>query len=328
MTSFETTQGEPQSISHLLGQLRNGELQTLGVGPAGTGFEPLDSVLDGGFLPGEVILLGGQPGAGKTICSLQWARNIAANGRRVTFACFEHDETALLNRLLIQELAIIGADADPNDRIRARAVVRDLMLGVVDLQTAVGVSPLIWQALTAMDEFSPNLTLLRASTQLTTPHELDLISGQHLDTGGVLFVDYLQKLPIRSAQTVSERVYQAIEILKELAIGHHISVVAVSAAADKGIGAGRIRLEHLRGSDALAHECDVAILLNQKLTATSDRHLKYDLTQLDEARRRTIFSIEKNRRGEIDVHLDFVKDFANFRFVPSGTFVSETLTDE
>ena len=50
------------------------------MGPIGTGFEPLDTVLDGGFLPGDVVLLGGQPGAGKTICALQWARNISSQG--------------------------------------------------------------------------------------------------------------------------------------------------------------------------------------------------------------------------------------------------------
>jgi len=65
--------------------------------------------------------------------------------------------------------------------------------------------------------------------------------------------------------------------------------------------------------------------MNHKVTAASDRHLKFDLTQLDEARRRTVFSIEKNRRGEVDVHLEFVKDFANFRFHPDGAFVTEAL---
>ena len=72
----------------------------------------------------------------------------------------------------------------------------------------------------------------------------------------------------------------------------------------------------------------MAILLNNKVTAaTSERHLKYDLTQLDEARRRTVFSIEKNRRGEVDIHLEFVKDFANFRFLPQGAYLTEAVTE-
>ena len=325
MTVLDSAPATPHRVSELLSQLRGGGFQTLGIGPVGTGFQPLDSVLDGGFLPGDVILLGGQPGAGKTICPLQWARNIAGTGRPVTFACFEHDEAALLNRLLIQELSIVAGDADPTERIKTRAVVRDLMLGLVEIEEAIERSPLVDEALASLESCSTNLQLLRASAQGTTPHELDLVSREHLDVGGVLFVDYLQKLPVHSAPTLAERVYRAIELMKELAITHQISVVALSAASNRGIDVDRLRLGHLRGSDALAHECDIAILMNQKVTATSGRHLKYDLTQLDEARRRTVFSIEKNRRGEVDLHLEFVKDFANFRFLPTGGFVTETL---
>ena len=108
------------------------------------------------------------------------------------------------------------------------------------------------------------------------------------------------------------------EILKELSIRHQISVIALSTASvERYRGRPSSEWSSLRGSDAIAHECDMAIVLNQKATATSDRHLKFDLTQLDEARRRSIFSIEKNRRGEVDIHLEFVKDFANFRLIPT-----------
>lgn len=328
MTDIDLPLAAPQSVSTLLWELREGATAALGIGPIGTGFEPLDSVLDGGFLPGDVILLGGQPGVGKTICALQWARNISSLGRHVTFACFEHDESALLNRLLVQELAIVATELDPVAQLQAKAMIRDLLLGVVTIDEAVAGSTVIETAFTSLEAFSPNLQLLRASAQRTTPQRLEEVSHAHLDAGGVLFVDYLQKLPVPSATSLEDRVYRSIEIMKELAIAHRIIVVVLSAASSAGLSAGRLRMEHLRGSDALAHECDVAILLNQKITATSDRHLKFDLTQLDEARRRTIFSVEKNRRGEVDLHLEFIKDFANYRFLPTGTFVAETLTDD
>lgn len=325
MTDIDLPQSAPRSVASLLTQLRDGSTAYLGAGPVGTGFDPLDSVLDGGFVPGDVILLGGQPGAGKTICALQWARHISSQGRPVTFACFEHDEAALLNRLVVQELAAVAADADLPSRVTAKGIVRDLMLGVLRIDEAMAGSPLIERAFASLEVFAPNLQLFRASSQRTTPAELNRVSREHLDIGGVLFVDYLQKLPVTSAVNLEERVYRAVEIMKELAVAHQITVVALSAAASSGINADRLRLQDLRGSDALAHECDVAILLNQKLTATSDRHLKFDLTQLDEARRRTVFSIEKNRRGEVGLHLEFVKDFANFRFLPRGSFMTEAL---
>jgi hypothetical protein len=144
----------------------------------------------------------------------------------------------------------------------------------------------------------------------------------------VLVVDYLQKLPIPSAPTIGEQVHRSVELVKELAIARGISVLALSAVSGRGIEAERLRLGHLRGSDALSHECDIAILMNRKTTATSERHLKYDLTKLDEARKHTVFSIEKNRRGEVDLHLEFVKDFVNFRFLPLGGFVTEALSGD
>ncbi len=318
----------PHSVATLLWELRQGSVVSAGSGPIGTGFEPLDSVLEGGLLPGEVVVLGGQPGVGKTICALQWARNVANHDRRVTFACFEHDESTLFNRLLVQELAHIGHDIDSTERIRARSVIRDLTFGVISLPEAVASCPVVEMALASLDSISPRLQLLRASAHRTTPSELDTICRRDLDVGGVLFVDYLQKVPIPSAVSLDDRIYQAAESLKELAVAHQITVVALSATAASGINVDRLRLKHLRGSDALAHECDVAILMNRKATAVSERHLKFDLSRLDEARKRTILSIEKNRRGEVDVHLEFVNDLANFRFHPRGAFTVEALEED
>ena len=312
-------------VSTLLDQLRHGEFAGIGVAPIATGFEPLDSITDGGFLAGELVLVGGQPGVGKTICALQWARNMAEAGRRAAYACFEHDEGTLLTRLLVQEAATVAGDHTPTVRYEARSVIRDLLLGQRTIEEAIDASPIVEEAVAALDDFSSRLHLLRASSRQTTISALAELCADRLQPGDVLFVDYLQKLPMPEQVTLEERVYRAAEALKELAIEREITVVALSAAGRSGIGVDRLRLEHLRGSDALAHECDLAILLNPKVTATSDRHLKFDLTQLDEARRRIVFSIEKNRRGEVDLHLEFVKDFANFRFDPIGGFVTEIL---
>lgn len=333
---MDRSHSQAHSLSSLLVQLRDGNFTTTGIEPIPTGFEPLDSVLNGGFLPGEVILLGAQPGQGKTICALQWARNMAMAGRRATYACYEHDEATMLNRLFVMEMATAlkeaeragEADAHFTDRVKARTNIRDLMLGMIDLREAVISSPIVEAALRSMAKYSTNLQLLRASSQHTTTEEIELRSLPHLEAGGLLVVDYLQKLPVPGVPNIEERVYRAVEIMKEFAISHQVSVVTISAASGRGIGVDRLRLEHLRGSDALAHECDVAILMNPKVTATSERHLKFDLTQMDDARRRTIFSVEKNRRGEVDVHLEFEKDFANFRFEPRGAFVTEALEGE
>ncbi len=64
------------------------------------------------------------------------------------------------------------------------------------------------------------------------------------------------------------------------------------------------------------------------MKATSPVHLAYDTTRIDEARNQVVVSVEKNRRGPTDINMEFTKDFANFRFDPKGSFVSDTLMDD
>ena len=84
-----------------------------------TGFDPLDEVLGGGIRPGEVVLLGGKPGVGKTIACLQAARAMAQQGVAVVYLCYEHDDVTLLTRLLSCELGeILGAEPAARGRRR------------------------------------------------------------------------------------------------------------------------------------------------------------------------------------------------------------------
>ncbi|MDO4438252.1 MAG: DNA repair protein RadA [Eubacteriales bacterium] len=54
-----------------------------------TGFKELSRVLGGGIVPGSLILVGGDPGIGKSTLLLQTARNLAANGRKVLYVSGE-----------------------------------------------------------------------------------------------------------------------------------------------------------------------------------------------------------------------------------------------
>src|SRR5665811_2085525 len=76
-----------------------------------SGFARLDSTLTGGFRAGELVLLGGGPGLGKTTFALQVARNLVASGHSVVFFSFEHDYHSLLERLIVMEAAEIAGPA-------------------------------------------------------------------------------------------------------------------------------------------------------------------------------------------------------------------------
>src|SRR4051812_35551748 len=54
-----------------------------------TGVDELDRVLGGGFVPGSVTLLGGEPGVGKSTLLLQVAAAMARGGARVLYVSAE-----------------------------------------------------------------------------------------------------------------------------------------------------------------------------------------------------------------------------------------------
>src|SRR4029077_6729123 len=57
-----------------------------------TGMRELDRVLGGGIVPGSLLLVGGDPGIGKSTLLLQLARTCAAAGRKVLYVSGEESE--------------------------------------------------------------------------------------------------------------------------------------------------------------------------------------------------------------------------------------------
>jgi DNA repair protein RadA/Sms len=60
-----------------------------------TGLSELDRVLGGGIVPGSLVLLGGEPGAGKSTILLQVAQLLASAGRRVLYVSGEESARQL-----------------------------------------------------------------------------------------------------------------------------------------------------------------------------------------------------------------------------------------
>ena len=54
-----------------------------------TGYEELDRVLGGGIVPGSLVLVGGDPGIGKSTLLLQVMRNLVNSGKKVLYASGE-----------------------------------------------------------------------------------------------------------------------------------------------------------------------------------------------------------------------------------------------
>ncbi len=63
-----------------------------------SGLSPLNRILGQGFVPGSAILMGGEPGIGKSTLLLQLAGYVAAQGHRVVYASGEESLPQIKNR--------------------------------------------------------------------------------------------------------------------------------------------------------------------------------------------------------------------------------------
>ena len=323
-----------QSLEDVLeradGRLRAGSTAGRQVWP--TGFEILDKHLDGGFRSGDLVLLGGPQGLGKTTWALQTARNAARSGRSVVFFSFEHDPESLLVRLVALEAGLVGgAEAPGLNRVRTAFEVADGRTGSLAerLQGTVGGA----KAVSVVQEYASRVVLHRSTGSSTTLEVVrDLVADVEKQTGQrpLVVVDYLQKVrsldPRRSEE---EQIALVVEGLKDLALEREIPVLAVVAADKPTVASGkRVRVGNLRGSSALAYEADTVLILNNKYDVVARHHLVYDLGNAERFRRWAVLSIEKNRSGRDAVDLEFQKRFEHGLFAPEGQLVTEQLVDE
>jgi replicative DNA helicase len=292
-----------------------------------TGFEPLDTCLEGGLKTRELTLIGGVPGIGKTAATLQWARNMAYAGYPVVYVCYEHDETALLGRLLALEVGNLSGGNGHAAVGGTREIIRQIVRGERDLDNELSGNMLMRAAFGRLETYANNLALVRGSA-IETDLESIATYAAAVGPGGALFIDYLQKIPGAPGANDEEQVTHQAEGLKEIAMLQDVAVVAVVAGDQSGLNVRRLRMHHLRGAAGLAYECDVAIMLNDKYLAVSKRHSAHDPVRAEGFKRQVVFSVDKNRDGQANLDIEFTKDFPHYRFDPHGAFVEDQLIDE
>ncbi len=314
-------------VEELSEELRSGQARELV--PIPTGFQPLDNVLTGGLHPGELVLIGGAPGTGKTILALQWARTFARSGVTALYVGYEHEEADLLGRLLALEMGERpGAEEPDMEKVRLR-LQEAAAQGGMGLRDVLDQDPLARHAYERIETYADRMWLLKASGRYTGVDELEQIVRPHASHRTVLIVDYLQKIALHpEAPDEAEKVTRVTESLKDLGLRYKVPIVSIVAADREGLRAPRLHLHHLRGSSALAFEADVALILNHKWDIVSKVHLAYDPVHAGEFHDWSVLSIEKNRGGPNLIDLQFRKDFAHFRFDPRGGMVTEKLVDE
>lgn len=296
-----------------------------------TGFPLLDDALGGGLRAGALNLLAGSQGEGKTTFALQVSRETARGGRPVVFFSFELEAEVLLQKLVASE----AADAVTQNpisvyQVRAAFEGNDGMTG--GLPERLGRHPGGIDALGVVSDYSRHLLIHRSTTTSTTLEVINQTVKEVLAEHGqppLVVVDYLQKVRPREHMEEEQAVTHVTERLKDVAIEFDCPVLAISASDRAGLEPGqRMRARNMKGSTALAYEADVVLILANKADIVARHHLMYAANNGDHYKNWSVLTIDKNRSGRTGAEIEFKKDFASGRFVPTGSVVSEDLVDE
>jgi replicative DNA helicase len=324
-----------QVLSNLAGKVAHGDVDQYQ--PVPLGFTPLDKTIGGGVRAGELLLIGGAQGTGKTTMSVQMARNIVMGGQAsVLYVCYEHDEEYLLNRIIAMESALqhLPGRISGVKLVDVRKEILSTWLaqggdGYADLMG----NPRLRPALERLSRYGPNLYLLRGSQTKNTVDNLNELVRRYKELSGdrrlVVFIDYMQKVPvIPDPPSETEKVTIVVNALKDVALQNDVPMVSIVAADKEGLKASRLRNHHLRGSSAINYEADIILILNEKYQIVAKVNIEFNPHHAQRFRDWVILSVEKNRGGQNAVDLEFEKHFEYSCFDPNGRTVQEKLIEE
>ena len=306
--------------------------------PIPLGFTPLDKTIGMGLRSGELFLIGGAQGTGKTTMALQMARNVASGGQaNVLYICFEHEEHYLLNRLIAMESALAHLP-HKTGAIKIQDVRREILgswvaEGQGEAGPQLASNPRLRPSLDRIGRYGQNLFLMRGTQTASTVDNIRTLVQQHKDLSGgrqlVVMVDYLQKVPLHpEPNTETEKVTIVVNGLKDIALAEQVGMIAIVAADKEGLKAARLRNHHLRGSSAINYEADIILIMNEKYHIVAKVNIEFNPYQAQRFRDWVVLSVEKNRGGQDNVDLEYEKHFEFSCFDPNGRTVQEKLIEE
>lgn len=295
-----------------------------------TGFDIIDRTIGGGFFAGDLAVLAGRPGVGKTVLSLQMARNLARAGTPVTYFCFEHETIDLLRRLLVLEAreSVLSAPKSVGGSWYRAEAVPDVLRrpGAVRTLTMLQEDPALGVARSRMDSYADRFTLVAARPGTgSLEHIAALGEAMGAASHGVLFIDYLQKIEVNWESEIGS----VSAALKHLAMRYGLGVVAVAAIDGSEMGHKRQQIIHLSDRGTVAYDADTVLLMNDKIRIVHPSNRPETTSAIQQMHATVVVTVEKCRRAPAPVDVQLVKDFGSFRFESDGSYVQEQLiTDD
>jgi replicative DNA helicase len=273
------------------------ELYHLGADVTGTasGFPELDK-LTSGFQPGNLIVLAGRPGMGKSALALNIAANVAIrNQTPVGIFSLEMSKDEVTQRLMCSEANV------SSHKIRTGSLAPD------DWPRLTRACDSLYRTPMYIDESGAvNLTEIRSKSRRLKSMEPSL---------GLLIVDYLQLMT--SGAAIEHRVQEVSQIsrsLKILARDLNVPIIAISqlsrAVEQRGKDDRRPVLSDLRESGSIEQDADLVMFVyrdeyyNKEETAPENHGIAEVI-------------VAKHRNGPLGhIRLGFTGEYAKFKHLP------------
>lgn len=222
-----------------------------------TGLRVLDNNLH--LVPGNFVVIGGRPSAGKTALSLQLACEIAKSGRKVAYFSLETDPDTLYARIIANQLGV------PLHTVKNKTVSINELDRLADIKKY----PLFVRSAAGKSVGWIRTQSIRMQAK-------------------VVFIDYLQLIHQAGAKDRYSAVTEISMALHELAQSTGTLVVALAQLNRETARAGiPPTAADLRESGQIEQDADAIILLAQKVKTQKRPEEHYH------------FGLEKNKEGNV-----------------------------
>lgn len=222
-----------------------------------TGLKVLDNNLH--LVPGNFVVIGGRPSAGKTALSLQLACEIAKSGRKVAYFSLETDPDTLYARIIANQLGV------PLHTVKNKTVSINELDRLADIKKY----PLFVRSAAGKSVGWIRTQSIRMQAK-------------------VVFIDYLQLIQQAGAKDRYSAVTEISMALHEFAQSTGTLVIALAQLNRETARAGiPPTAADLRESGQIEQDADAIILLAQNVTTKKRPEQHYH------------FALEKNKEGNV-----------------------------
>lgn len=208
-----------------------------------TGYPSLDKLLGGGVRRGDLVVLGGDVGSGKSALALAMALRARAAGRKVELMTSESD----IPRILERALAIEG-----------RASIDNIRQGTLDdtMRASIGSAAL------RMRDALPGISRISAAREAGGPRELAQRVLELKDEAELVVIDSLQGVPT-GAMPQDEELALAVRLLKSAAVDARLALLLTAQlpALDRVHPDNRPKLDDFGALGAVKEHADVILAL-------------------------------------------------------------------